>query len=259
MNGLRIGLLFLLPALFAGVSIAKMHQLATANAKKVGDEVFSTTQMTAFDGVGKGLTVGLPILMVLIAGLASQSVSGEQTKGTLRYLLLRPISRVQLACSKLAGRVVRCLAGYALLAAASLSVSAYYFDFKDLAEILPNGNLFPLIKKEEMLRVLWPVLYTPILPLIAYTALGFALGAWIRNNVGALVATLGTILLLDVGGGRSSRRTQSSAGCRPPTCRPRSAAIRLWPFTATWSKASVTPRIPMRLYPQRSLWPGWRS
>jgi ABC-type multidrug transport system ATPase subunit len=199
MSGLRIGLFLLLPALFAGVSIAQMHQLATANAKKVGDEVFSTTQMTAFDGVGKGLTVGLPILMVLIAGLASQSVSGEQTKGTLRYLLLRPISRVQLACSKLTGLVVLCLAGYALLAAASLSVSAYYFDFKDLAEILPNGNLFPLIKKEEMLRVLWPVLYTPILPLIAYTALGFALGAWIRNNVAALVATLGAILLLDVG------------------------------------------------------------
>jgi ABC-2 type transport system ATP-binding protein len=198
MSGFRTGPLFMLPALFAGVAIARMHQLATANAGKVGEKVFSTTQMTAFDGVGKGLTIGLPILMVLIAGLASQSVSGEQTKGTLRYLLLRPITRVQLAGAKFTGLVALCLAGYALLAAVSLVVSAYFFDFKDLAEILPNGKLFPLVKKDEMLRYLWPALYAPILPLIAYTAIGFTLGSWIRNNVVALVGTLGAMLLMDV-------------------------------------------------------------
>jgi ABC-2 type transport system ATP-binding protein len=197
-SGGRIGMLFVWPALFAGVSIAMMHRMAASNAAKVGGEVFSTTQMTAFDGVGKGLTVGLPILMVLIAGLASQSLSGEQTKGTLRYLLLRPIGRVQLVFSKLGSLAMLCLAGYALLAAVSLGVSAHYFDFKDLSELLPNGTLFPLVKKEEMFRSLWPVLYTPILPLFTYTAIGFALGSWIRNNVAALAATLGAILLMDV-------------------------------------------------------------
>jgi hypothetical protein len=199
LSGGWIALLFLWPALFGGVSIAMMHRLAMANAQKVGGEVFSTTQMTAFDGIGKGLTVGLPILTVLIAGLASQSLSGEQSKGTLRYLLLRPIGRVQLACSKFASLVMLCLVGYVLLMAASLGVSAYYFDFKDLTELLPNGVLFPLVKKEEMFRSLWPVLYNPILPLFAYTALGFALGSWIKNNVVALAATLGAILLMDVG------------------------------------------------------------
>lgn len=213
LSGGWAGLLFVGPALFGGVAIARMHRLAVANAGKVGGEVFSTTQMTAFDGVGKALTVGLPILMVLIAGWASQSLSGEQTRGTLRYLLLRPIGRVQLACAKFGSLVLLSLAGYALLVAVSLAVSAYYFDFKDLAELLPNGKLFPLVKKEEMLRSLWPVLYSPILPLIAYTAIGFAWGSWLRNNVVALAATLGTILLLDVG--RAFLTTDSTIGWLP--------------------------------------------
>jgi hypothetical protein len=213
LSGGWVGLLFAWPALFSGVSIMRMHRLATANAGKVGGQVFSTTQMTAFDGVGKGLTAGLPILMVLIAGLASQSVSGEQARGTLRYLLLRPIGRVQLAGAKFASLLMLCLAGYALLVVVSLAVSAHYFDFKDLAELLPNGKLFPLVKKEEMLRSLWPVLYTPILPLFAYTAIGFAWGSWLRNNVVALAATLGMILLLDAG--RAFLTTASTIGWLP--------------------------------------------
>jgi len=199
LSGFRIALLFIMPALFAWLAISMMFQQATANAEKVGDEVFSTTQMTAFDGVGKGLTIGLPILMVLITGLASQSVSGEQTKGTLRFLLMRPIDRVQISLSKLSSLILLCLASYALLAVCSLGVSACYFDFKDLAEMLPNGNLFPLVKKEEMFHYLWPVLWAPIIPLLSYTAIGFALGSWIKNNVGALATTLGVILLIDLG------------------------------------------------------------
>jgi len=199
LSGARLALLFLLPALCACVSVSKMFQQATANADKIGDELFSTTQMTAFDGVGQGLAIGLPILMVMITGLASQSVSGEHTKGTLRTLLLRPISRCQITLSKFCSLALFCLVSYALLVVSSLCVSSYWFDFSDLAEILPNGNLFPLVKKEEMFQYLWPTLWAPILPLASYTAIGFALGSGIKNNVAALASTLGAMLLLDLG------------------------------------------------------------
>ena len=198
LGGYKLVPLVLLPAILAWLAIFAMHREAVAGAEKVGDTVFSTTQITAFDGVGRGLKVGLPVLMVFMAALASQSISGEQTRGTLRYLFLRPVSRTQWAGSKFAALVSICLAGYVLLVVASLSASATYFDFTDLAELLPNGKLFPLVEKQEMLGYLRDVLWRPILPLIAYTALGFGLGCWIRNNVVALGSCFGGVVLLDL-------------------------------------------------------------
>jgi hypothetical protein len=190
-----------------------LHGEAAVNTEKVGEDVFSTTQMTAFDGVGKGLSIGLPILMVLISGLASQSIAGEHTKGTLRYLLLRPIKRVQISFSKLSSLILICMASYVLLVTSSLCLSSYFFDFTDLAEILPNGKLFPLVSKKEMFHYLRPALWLPILPLLAYTAIGFALGSWIKNNVGALTTTLGVILIIDVG--RVFIPSEEYIGCLP--------------------------------------------
>lgn len=197
-GGYRLVLLMLLPAILAWLAIFAMHREAAANVERVADTVFSTTQITGFDGLGAGLKVGLLVLMVFMAGLASQSVSGEHTRGTLRYLFLRPVSRTQWAAGKFAALVAICLASYALLVAASLWASAAYFDFTDLAELLPNGKLFPLVEKQEMMGYLRAVLWAPILPLIAYTALGFGLGSWIRSNVGALGSCLGSIVLLDL-------------------------------------------------------------
>ncbi len=198
-SGFKSIIFLTLPAIIAWVSIFMMYQKASSNAEKVGKEVFSITQITAFDGVGAGLKIGLPILMVLMVGLASQSIAGEQTSGTLRYLFLRPISRIQISLSKLSMLILICMMGYALLVITTLGASAYFFDFIDLGEVLPNGKIFPLVKKEEMLRYLWPVLYTPILPLVSYTALGFAIGSWLKNSVGALVAALSVVFILDLG------------------------------------------------------------
>ena len=196
---IRIILLFLLPSIFAGISIFIMYNEAIANAEKVGEEVFSITQKTAFDGIGTGLKTGLPILMVLITCLASQSISGEQSKGTLRYLLIRPINRMQITLSKLSGLILICAVSYVVMAVSILCVSSYFFDFKDLSEILPNGKLFPLITKREMYSYLWPTLLNPIIPLLSYTAIGFAIGSWVKNNVAAFAGTLGFIVLIDIG------------------------------------------------------------
>jgi ABC-type multidrug transport system ATPase subunit len=199
LSGFKVASLFLLPAIFACISIFIMYRQSMANTEKVGEEVFSTTQMTAFDGAGRGLQTGLPILMVLITCLASQSISGEQSKGTLRYLLMRPINRMQITLSKLSSLILICMASYILLAVSVICISSYLLDFKDLSEILPNGKLFPMVKKEEMFQYLWPALLNPIIPLFSYTAIGFAIGSWIKNNVGAFASTLGVIIFIDIG------------------------------------------------------------
>lgn len=200
-SGAKVALLWLIPALVAGLSIAKLYHRVTADIDKVGQEVFSVTPMTAFDGMGQGLQVGLPLLMVLLAGLASQSIASEQSRGTLRYLLLRPLGRMQWVGAKYGALVLIALMGYVCLVASSLAASTYYFDFTDLAEVLPNGKQFPLVAKDEMMHYLWPLLWMPILPLLSYLALGFALGSWIKNSVVALTTTLGAILLIDLGRG----------------------------------------------------------
>ena len=70
---------------------------------------------------------------------------------------------------------------------------------ENLSEILPNGKLFPLVQKKEMFHYLWPALLNSIIPLFAYTAIGFAIGSWIKSNVGAFATTLGTIVFIDIG------------------------------------------------------------
>ena len=192
-------LLFLLPSIFACIAIFMLYSNAIANQKKVGEEVFSISQITGFDAIGKGLQTGLPILMILIACLASQSVSGEYSKGTLRYLLIRPISRIQISLSKLSSSLIICMLSYIILLVSIFCISSLFFDFKDLSEILPNGNLFPMAAKEEMYRYLWPTLLNPIIPLFSYAAIGFAIGSWIKNNVAAFAGTLGAIVIIDIG------------------------------------------------------------
>ena len=56
-----------------------------------------------------------------------------------------------------------------------------------------------MVKKEEMFHYLWPTLLNPIIPLLSYTAIGFAIGSWIKNNVAAFASTLGAIIFIDIG------------------------------------------------------------
>jgi hypothetical protein len=90
------------------------------------------------------------------------------------------------------------LATYGALAGSALAVSAGLFEFTDVAEILPNGESFPLVPADELWPLLREALHAPLLPLAAAAGVGFLAGSLLRSAAGALACSLGAMLFLDL-------------------------------------------------------------
>src|SRR3569623_3707583 len=74
------------------------------------------------------LTVVLPLFMPLaVAVVSGESVAGEASLGTLRYLLVVPVSRTRLLAVKYAGALAYCLAAAFVVAAVGPLMGALLF------------------------------------------------------------------------------------------------------------------------------------
>ncbi|MFT4649270.1 MAG: ABC-2 type transport system ATP-binding protein [Glaciecola sp.] len=189
----------LLPAAAAAIRIgAQARGLAAQTEEVQAATQFSATDVTAYSAVLRGLETGLPLLALFCAGLASQSLAGEFGRGTLRNLVQRGLTRRALGFGKLLAQWAYVLLGYAVLVGTAIFVATRYFAFGDLTELLPNGQRFPILEAVEV----WPeyrrALLAPLLPLLAFTSLGFAIGALLRSGAAALATTLGAVLCFDL-------------------------------------------------------------
>ncbi len=194
-----VPVLLAIPALVAVLRVTRRSLEVRRDTGEVDQgTLFSTTDVTAFEGVALGLQSGLPLAAVLIAGLASQSIAAELGRGTLRNLLLRPVRRVHVAAGKALVLLGCTLAAYLLLVAGTWLVAATAFDFSGVVEILPNGQRFPLVPAEQLWPDLRRAVAAPLLPLAAYAGLGFLAGAIARNAAAALALALGAVVFLDL-------------------------------------------------------------
>ncbi len=178
-----------MPALLAALSILLVWARSRGHLQEMAaGQLYSQTLVTAFEGVAVGLRDALPLAAIILAGLASQSIAGELSRGTLRNLLLCPVGRINLALGKALGMLSVAAACYALLVLVAIGCSAAAFDFTDVAEQLEIKGSEPfVITKAE---ALWPpfliMLPALLLPLFAYTGLGFLAGAMVTRGVTAL-------------------------------------------------------------------------
>jgi hypothetical protein len=138
------------------------------------------------------------LLALVAAGLASQALAGELARGTLRNVLMRPLSRGQVALGKAATHLGLCLFAYAVLVAAGLGLAGQAFGYRDLVELLPNGESFPLVSASELAPELRAAVLAPLAPLAACVGIGFLAGAISRSAAGALAGALGCLVLLDL-------------------------------------------------------------
>ena len=197
----RPGPLFALaiPALLAPFVVYRRHLGAVKNAEDVASGgPISTTDVTAFEALGRGLQTTLPLLALIVAGLASQSIAGELRDGTLRNLLIRPFRRFEIVAGKLWVLATIALLAYFVLLGSAALAAGIAFDYGDLVEILATGKPYAHMKAEEVWPELWPALASPLAPLLAFTALGFLCSTLTRSATGALVLTLGTITALEL-------------------------------------------------------------
>jgi ABC-type transport system involved in multi-copper enzyme maturation permease subunit len=191
----------LIPALVAALSVLMLKSKAKGHLEDVAaGEIFSHSLVTAFEGVAVGIRDALPVAALILAGLASQSLAGEMTRGTLRNLLLRPVGRVGLALGKLLGMLTVAALAYLLVVTAAVVTSTLLFDFTDVVEILETDDADPWVITEA--KALWPpfraMLAGMLPPLLAYTGLGFLLGAFAKRGVTALALAAGSVVFLDV-------------------------------------------------------------
>ncbi|MEM8884669.1 MAG: ATP-binding cassette domain-containing protein [Planctomycetota bacterium] len=190
------------PALAGVLAIWTRVQDVARDAAAVEEGALATaTSVNAFEGVARALHPGLWLLGYVLLGLASQSIAGEFGQGTLRNVLLRPVTRVQVALGKGLALLCAALAAYAVLVGVSIATASAFFEWKGVVEILPNGLEFEHRPIDELWPVFYKALQISILPLFAYTAIGFLCGALVRRGATALSLALGTGVALDLGRG----------------------------------------------------------
>jgi ABC-type multidrug transport system ATPase subunit len=196
-----VPLLLALPVLVAVGSVWGRHGDLERDASEVaGGTLATASKVTAFEAFGGAIQSALPLVLLAVAGIASQSIAGENARGTLRNLLLRPLRRSDAVVGKGAALAIAALVSFALVAGAAFAAASQWFEWRDVAEILPNGELFPIPGGEA--AVMRPAVLTMlagVLPLLAaFAAIGLFAGAVARSGAGGLALALGFVLLLQV-------------------------------------------------------------
>jgi ABC-2 type transport system permease protein len=136
------------------------------------------------------LTVVLPLFLPLaVAVVAGESVAGEASLGTLRYLLVVPVSRTRLLAVKYAGALAYCLAAAFVVAVVGAVMGAILFPIGDVT--LLSGTQVPY--GEGLARLTLVALY--ITAMMAGLA---AIGLFVSTLTESPIAAMATTAVLSV-------------------------------------------------------------
>jgi ABC-2 type transport system permease protein len=99
----------------------------------------------------------LPLSVLVVAG---DSVAGEAASGTLRYLLVRPVSRTKLLVAKLMSIFTYVLLAVVTVAVSGLLVGNLLFDATGQISSISGGP--PISREGTILRIVLAVLYVGV-------------------------------------------------------------------------------------------------
>ncbi len=166
-----------------------------------GEGVVTHTAVNAYEAAGFGLQTALASLAIVAVLVASQSVAAERARGTLRALVQRPFRREDVILGKLTAHLVLALVLLLLIHAAAYGAAAWWFDFKGVEEILPDGGVMTIVPLSELKPEFLSSLWAPLLPLATWVSLGFLAGVVASTGTRAFGWALGLLLGLDLARG----------------------------------------------------------
>ena len=166
-----------------------------------GEGVVTHTAVNAFEAAGFGLQTALASLAIVAVLVASQSIAAERSRGTLRALAQRPFRREDIVVGKLAAHLFLAFTLLVLIHAAAYGAAAWWFDFKGVEEILPDGGLMTIVPFSELKPEFQASLWAPLLPLATWVVLGFLAGVVASTGTRAFGWALGLLLGLDLARG----------------------------------------------------------
>ena len=139
------------------------------------------------------LLIHVPILVALVAG---DVVAGEANMGTLRLLVSKPISRIQLLLVKFIASSVYTILLLIWVAALALILSIALFGTNDLFVAREYGS--NIISASDVMWRYGAAFIFAGLGLITVAALAFMFSVFADNSVGPIVATVCVIIVFTI-------------------------------------------------------------
>jgi ABC-2 type transport system permease protein len=144
----------------------------------------------AFTALAATLPVFLPMAIGVVAG---DSVAGEASAGTLRYLLVAPAGRTRLLLAKFASVLAFCVAATLVVAVSGLVVGFVLFPVGGVTTL--SGTTITL--SAGMLRALLIAVLVAG-SLVGIAAIGLFVSTLTDSGVGAMAATVGLLITVQI-------------------------------------------------------------
>ncbi|MFD4660349.1 ABC transporter permease [Kitasatospora sp. NPDC058444] len=186
-----LGILALLPILI-GV-VVKLNTDGPHEGGGGPSFIAQTTQNGLFL-VFTALAVALPVFLPMTVGVvAGDSVAGEASAGTLRYLLVAPAGRTRLLAAKFTAGLVFCLAATAAVAVTALAAGATLFPLGPVTLI--SGDTIGL--GDALLRALLVALVVAA-SLAGLVAIGLFVSTLTGSGIAAMATTVGLVVTVQI-------------------------------------------------------------
>jgi len=187
-----IGLLCALPALVA------IFLAVTERGPGPGEEPAFLAAVLANGALfpAAALAIVLPIFLpVAVAVAGGDAIAGEASAGTLRYLLLRPVSRTRLLIAKLVSLVAFVLAAVVSVAVTSFAVGVALFPSEPAAVTSVSG--VTLTANELVARIAAAVIYVAV-SMLGVGAIALFLSTVTDSALGAALGSLAALVTSQV-------------------------------------------------------------
>jgi ABC-2 type transport system permease protein len=139
------------------------------------------------------LLIQIPLLVALVAG---DMIAGEANMGTLRTLVMRPVSRTRLMLVKFGAAVIYTILLLVWMAVLALFLSMILFGTNDM--LIARNTVMEQIRSSDVLwRYVAAFAYASV-ALSTVAALAFLLSVFAENSIGPIVSTISIVIVLTI-------------------------------------------------------------
>ena len=133
---------------------------------------------------------------LLVALVAGDVVAGEANMGTLRMLITKPVSRVELMLVKFTASVIYTVALLIWMAFLALFLSILFFGTNDM--LIARNSVMEQIQRSDVLWRYMAAFGYAAVALSTVAALAFLLSVLAENSIGPIVATISIVIILTI-------------------------------------------------------------
>ena len=139
------------------------------------------------------LLIQVPLLVALVAG---DIIAGEANMGTLRSLVIRPVSRTRLLLVKFYASVIYTVALLVWMALLALLLSMLLFGTNDM--MIARNTVMEQIRSTDVFWRYFAAFGYATVALSTVAALAFLLSVFADNSIGPIVSTISIVIVLTI-------------------------------------------------------------